>query len=188
MSEGGDITLILKRWTTDRPAALEELTPVVYQELRRIAAAYLRRERENYTLQPTALINEAYLRLVRQESASLEDRSHFYGVAARVMRQILVDSARSRRAAKRGSGNKVALDERIALADSEGHTDFLALHEALDQLGKQSARTAQVVELRYFGGLQLEEIATHLSISLATVKRDQALGEAWLRRALRSAC
>ncbi|HKD08819.1 MAG TPA: ECF-type sigma factor [Bryobacteraceae bacterium] len=187
MKETGDITLILKRWATDRPAVLEELTPVVYQELRRIAAAYLRRERENYTLQPTALVNEAYLRLVKQDNASLENRSHFYGVAARVMRQILVDLARSRRAAKRGSGKKVALDEKIALPDSGGCIDFLALHEALDQLGKQSARTAQVVELRYFGGLQLEEIAVHLNISLATVKRDQAVGEAWLRRALQRA-
>jgi RNA polymerase sigma factor (TIGR02999 family) len=184
MSGTGDITAILKRWTTDGRAALEELTPVVYQELRKIAASYLRRERENFTLQPTALIHEAYLRLVRQDSASLEDRSHFYGVAARVMRQILVDSARSRGAAKRGSGNKVTLDERIAIPSASGDWDFLALHQALDKLAIQHARTAQVIELRYFGGLQLEEIADQLSISLATVKRDQAIGEAWLRRAL----
>jgi RNA polymerase sigma-70 factor, ECF subfamily len=187
MSPAGDITTILKRWSTDRPAALEELTPVVYQELRKIAAAYLRRERENNTLQPTALINEAWLRLVKQDGASPQDRSHFYGVAARVMRQILVDAARTRRAAKRGAGNKVTLDERIELSNSRGDYDFLALHEALDMLAKQNPRTAQVVELRYFGGLQLEEIADHLSISLATVKRDQALGEAWLRRALKGA-
>jgi RNA polymerase sigma factor (TIGR02999 family) len=185
MSEAGDITAILKRWTTNRPEALEELMPMVYQELRKIAASYLRRERENFTLQPTALIHEAYLRLVRQDIATLEDRSHFYGVAARMMRQILVDSARARGAAKRGGGNKITLDEGVAAAGTGEDWDFLALHDALEKLGSQHPRTAQVVELRYFGGLQLEEIAVHLSISLATVKRDQAIGEAWLRRALR---
>jgi len=184
MSPGGDITAILKRWSTDRAAALEELTPVVYAELRRIAAAYLRRERANQTLQPTALVHEAYLRLVKQESADLEDRSHFFGVAARVMRQILVDAARARQAEKRGGGNKVSLDEIIEVRDAGGAWNFLVLHEALDKLAEQNPRTAQVVELRYFGGLQLEEIAAHLSISLATVKRDQALGNAWLRHAL----
>jgi RNA polymerase sigma-70 factor, ECF subfamily len=187
MSQAEDITAILKRWTTDRPAALEELTPVVYQELRRIAASYLRHERDACTLQPTALINEAYLRLVKQDSASLEDRSHFYGVAARVMRQILVDAARARGAAKRGADHNVALDENIAVPAAGGDMDFLALHEALGKLAEQIPRTARVVELRYFGGLQLEEIAAHLAISLATVKRDQAVGEAWLRRALKGA-
>jgi RNA polymerase sigma factor (TIGR02999 family) len=185
MSAPGDITAILKRWNTDRPAALNELTPVVYQELRKIAAAYLRRERDNVTLQPTALIHEAYLRLIKQDSAGLEDRSHFYGVAARLMRQILVDVARARAAAKRGAGSKVTLDEKIAIRGSGADWDFLTLHEALGKLASQSPRTAQVVELRYFGGLQLEEICEHLSISLATVKRDKAIGEAWLRRALR---
>jgi RNA polymerase sigma factor (TIGR02999 family) len=185
MGEAGDITAILKRWTINRPAALEELMPMVYQELRKIAASYLRRERENVTLQPTALIHEAYLRLVRQDVATLEDRSHFYGVAARVMRQILVDSARARGAAKRGGGHKITLDERVAAPGTGEDWDFLDLHDALDKLESQHPRTAQVVELRYFGGLQLEEIAGYLSISLATVKRDQAIGEAWLRRALR---
>jgi RNA polymerase sigma-70 factor (ECF subfamily) len=184
MNPAGDITTILKRWSSDRPAALEELTPLVYGELRRIAAGYLGRERDNFTLQPTALINEAWLRLARPDSASLEDRSHFYGVAARVMRQILVDAARARQAYKRDAGNQVTLDERLAFTDPNGNCDFLALHEALEKLEMQNARTAQVVELRYFGGLKLEEVASHLSISLATVKRDQALGEAWLRRAL----
>lgn len=184
MSPAGDITMILKRWSVDRPGALDELTPVVYGELRRIAASYLSRERKDHTLQPTALINEAWLRLVKQDNASLEDRSHFYGVAARIMRQILVDAARARQAGKRGSGNKVPLDDEIVLPNSGGNMNFLALHEALEKFAEIDRRAAEVIELRYFGGLQLEEIAQHLSISLATVKRDQALAEAWLRRAL----
>ena len=184
MSPSGDITVILKRWTDDRPAALEALTPIVYAELRRIAASYLSRERPGHTLQPTALINEAYLRLVKQDSASIDDRSHFYGICARMMRQILVDAARAHRAEKRGSGNKVTLDGTLQAADDGDGIDFLAVHEALEGLQQHNARTAQVLELRYFGGMQLDEIGAHLSISLATVKRDQALGEAWLRRAL----
>jgi RNA polymerase sigma-70 factor (ECF subfamily) len=184
VSPSGDITVILRKWTEDRPAALEALTPIVYSELRRIAAGYLSRERTGHTLQPTALINEAYLRLVKQDSASIEDRSHFYGICARMMRQILVDAARAHRSEKRGAGNRVTLDERVEAADGGADVDFLAVHEALEKLHGQNQRTAQVLELRYFGGMQLEEIAAHLSISLATVKRDQALGEAWLRRAL----
>jgi RNA polymerase sigma-70 factor (ECF subfamily) len=182
----GDVTTILKRWTDDRPAALEALTPIVYSELRKIAASYLRRERQDHTLQPTALINEAYLRLVKQESADFQDRSHFYALAARMMRQILLDAARAHQAEKRGSGNKVTLDERIDAGGGNGAWDFLVLHEALEKLQAHNQRTAEVVELRYFGGLQLEEIAENLAISLATVKRDLAFGEAWLRRALAS--
>jgi RNA polymerase sigma factor (TIGR02999 family) len=177
----------LKRWDADRPAALEALTPMVYGELRKIAAAYLRRERTDHTLQPTALIHEAYLRMVRQESATIQDRSHFYGLAARLMRQILVDTARSYHAEKRGSGNKVQLDEKLAIPGRNVAWDFLALHEALEKLQSHNPRIAQAVELRYFGGLQLEEIAGEIAVSLATVKRDLALGEAWLRRALAGA-
>ena len=135
-------------------------------------------------MQPTALINEAYLRLVRQESAGLQDRSHFYTLAARMMRHILVDAARAYHAEKRGSGRKVQLDDELQLAAGSQSWDFLALHEALEKLQGHNVRTAQAVELRYFSGLQLEEIAEALGISLATVKRDLALGEAWLRRAL----
>lgn len=183
---GGDITIILQRWDSDRESAIEALTPIVYRELHKIAAAYLRRQRSDHTLQPTALIHEAYLRLVRQEAASFQDRSHFYALAARMMRQILVDAARARLSEKRGSGNQVPLDERLAIAGSREGLDFLAVHEALEKLQAHNARMAQAVELRYFGGLKLEEIAETLSISLATVKRDLALGEAWLRRALRT--
>ena len=180
----GDITLILKRWDRDRHSAVEALTPIVYAELRRIAAAYLRRQHPGHTLQPTALIHEAYLRLVRQESADIQDRSHFYALAARMMRQILVDSARSSRAEKRGAGNKVQLDENHEIGFRDRAIDLLAIHEALDKLGDYNSRMAQSVELRYFGGLQLEEIAAALEVSLATVKRELVLGEAWLRRAL----
>lgn len=183
----GDITLILKRWDTDREAAAEALTPIVYGELRKIAAAYLRRERPNHTLQPTALIHEAYVRLVKQDSAGLQDRSHFYALAARTMRRVLVDGARAYHAEKRGAGNKVQLDERMEFDAGDRVVDFLAVHEALDKLGSHDSRAAQAVELRYFGGLQLDEIAAALSVALATVKRDLTFGEAWLRRALAEA-
>jgi RNA polymerase sigma factor (TIGR02999 family) len=184
MSAACDVTLVLKRWSADPQAAAEELTPTVYRELRRIAAAYLGRERPDHTLQPTASIHEAYLRLVDVRSVDLADRKHFYVLAARMMRRILVDAARSRQAAKRGFGNKVPLDESIEIGDGGRACNFLALHQALEKLQEHNARTAQAVELRYFGGLQLEEIGEGLDVSLATVKRDLAIGEAFLRRAL----
>lgn len=183
----GDITVLLQQWTENRQAVVAALTPIVYEELHKIAASYLRRQRPDHTLQPTALIHEAYLRLVRQEQANIQDRTHFFTLAARMMRQILVDAARARHAEKRGSGNKVQLDERMELGDGGRAWDFLAVHEALEKLNDYNPRLAQGVELRYFGGLQLDEIAEGLSISLATVKRDLALGEAWLRRALAGA-
>jgi len=176
--------MILKRWDGDRQSAVEALTPIVYTELRKIAAAYLRRQRPDHTLQPTALVHEAYLRLVRQESADIHDRSHFYALAARMMRQILVDGARAVQAEKRGSGKKVQLDEKLEIGSRDEAVDLLSVHEALEKLAGHNGRMAQAVELRYFGGLQLDEIAATLDISLATVKRDLALGEAWLRRAL----
>ena len=183
----GDITLILQRWDSDREAAAEALTPIVYKELHRIASVYLGRQRRDHTLQPTALINEAYLRLVRQEEANLKDRGHFYTLAARMMRQILVDAARAHLSERRGSGKKVQLEERLEIGSTDHNADFLAVHEALDRLQAHNARAAQAVELRYFGGLSLEEIAAAQSLSLATVKRDLTLGEAWLRRALAEA-
>jgi len=186
MPGSGDITVILQSWDSDRQSAMESLTPIVYRELHKIAAAYLRRQRPGHTLQPTALINEAYLRLVKQEKANIADRAHFYALAARMMREILVDTARARNAAKRGSGNKVQLDEKIEIGDERQALDFLAVHQALEKLQSHNERLAQAVELRYFGGLQLDEIAGSLSVSIATVKRDLAFGEAWLRRALAS--
>ena len=182
----GEITIILQGWDSDRRAAIDALTPIVYRELHRIASAYLRKQRSDHTLQPTALINEAYLKLVRQESASFRDRAHFYTLAAKMMRQILVDAARAHLSEKRGSGKKVQLDDKMEIA-GDHNADFLAVHEALEKLQIHNERLAQAVELRYFGGLQLEEIAEAQSISLATVKRDLTLGEAWLRRALAEA-
>jgi len=178
---GGDITMILQRWDTDRQSVVEALTPIVYRELHVIATAYLRRQRPDHTLQPTALVNEAYMRLVKHDSANFQDRSHFYALAARMMRQILVDAARQRLAEKRGSGNNVQLDTKLEIPGSSKGADFLAIHEALDKLQAHDPRVAQVVELRYFGGLKLEEIAEAMSISLATVKRELTLGVAWLR-------
>jgi len=183
-SESADITGILRRWEDDRDSAIEQLTPIVYAELRKIAVAFLRRARPDHTLQPTALVHEAYLKLVKQDGAIARDRSHFYALAARMMRQILVDTARARKASKRGSGEKVPFDDRMGIDVGGSMADFYALHEALEKLEAHNARTSQTVELRYFGGLQLEEIAEALGTSLATVKRDLALGQAWLKRAL----
>ena len=183
-SSGGDITMILQRWDTDRQAVVEALTPIVYNELHKIAAAYLRRQRPDHTLQPTALVNEAYMRLVKHKSANFQDRAHFYALAARMMRHILVDAARARLAEKRGSGNKVQLDTNLKVPGVARGVDFLAIHDALDKLQVHDPRVAQVVELRYFGGLKLEEIAEAMSLSLATVKRDLTLGVAWLRGTL----
>jgi RNA polymerase sigma factor (TIGR02999 family) len=180
----GDITAILQSWDNDRQSAMEALTPIVYGELRKIAASHLRRQRPDHTLQPTALIHEAYLRMMRPESASPADRSHFYTLAACMMRHILVDAARAYNAEKRGSGNKLQLDEKMEIGIGRETLDFLAVHEAIEKLGSHNSRLAEAVDLRYFGGLELQEIATALSVSLATVKRHLALGEAWLRRAL----
>ena len=174
MTSGTDITLILQDWDNDRPRVMEQLTPVVYAELRRIAARYLRNERPNHTLQPTALINEAYL----------HNRAHFYALAARLMRQILVDAARVRHSEKRGAGGCLQLNADLDVGAPDRGLDMLVVHDALEKLGSHSPRVAQVVELRYFGGLELKEIAETLSISLATMKRDLTLGQAWLRRAL----
>ena len=157
--------------------------PIVQQELRRVAAAYLRRERSDHTLQPTALINEAYIRLMDQSSPTFENRAHFYGIAAQIMRQILVDFARKRLSAKRGSGNREALDP--AIADSYRQSEeVIAVHQALDRLAAFDAHKARTMELRHFGGLALEEIAEATGRSLSSVKRDLQLAGAWLRREL----
>ena len=185
-SAGGNITRILQRWDSDRQAAVDALTPIVYGELHRIAAAYLRRQRSDHTLQPTALINEHICAWSARNRRAFDDRTHFYTVAAKMMRQILVDTARAHLSEKRGSGKKVQLDEKMEIAGN-ANLEFLAVHEALDWLQTHNERLAQAVELRYFGGLQLSEIAEALSTSLATVKRDLTLGEAWLRRALAEA-
>jgi len=184
MSETGtDVTALLIEWRRGDAAALERLTPLIYQELRRVAGAYMRRERGGHTLQPTALINEAYLRLVDRTTPDFNSRTHFFGIAARLMRQVLVDFARSRQAAKRGDGENVPLDD-LQVAGPEPTAVLLDLHDALARLERINERQARVVELRYFGGLSRIEVAEALDISLARVKRDLAEAETWLRREL----
>ena len=159
--------------------------PLVYGELRQLAAAYLRGERQGHTLQPTALVNEAYLRLVDQSTPDWQGRSHFYGVAARVMRQVLVDHARRKRAKKR-AGELLPLEEVVSLQpDRSG--DLLALDTSLKDLEKLDARKCKAIELRYFAGLSLDEIAQSMNLSVDTVRRDLRMAQAWLRRAMQSA-
>src|SRR5262245_33215783 len=179
----GDITQMLARWAAGDRAALDALMPLVYAELRKIADAYLRRERTGHTLQPTALVNEAWLRLVRQEQVAFEHREQFYALAAQVMRRILVDHARSVNAEKRGGGLKTTLDEAVG-GEASRVVELIALDEALERLAGVSPRQAQVIELRYFGGLNVEEMAGVLGVSPATISRDQKTAEAWLGHVL----
>jgi RNA polymerase sigma-70 factor, ECF subfamily len=185
MESTATVTQLLFRWSQGDQAALEQLAPIVQQELRSLAKIYLKRGRPHQTLQPTALINEAWLRLIGESAAiRFENRSHFYGIAARLMRIVLVDYARARRAVKRGGGLDALTLEHAALLSPGRAPEILEVNEALDQLAGVDKRKAQVIELRYFGGMSREEIAAALSLTLATVKRDLRLGEAWLRRFL----
>jgi RNA polymerase sigma factor (TIGR02999 family) len=182
-AQARDVTALLMEWQHGDAVALERLMPVVYGELQRLAASYLRGERLGHTLQPTALIHEAYLRLVSQKTPHFRNRSHFYGVAAHLMRQILVDSARSRNAQKRGTGERVNLDDVVASSPERPH-DIVALDEALSELAKVDDRKCRVIEMRYFGGLTNEEIAEAVGVSVPTVVRDTRFAEAWLRQHL----
>jgi RNA polymerase sigma factor (TIGR02999 family) len=176
----GDVTQLLAQWRQGDPVALDAATRIVYAELRKIAGSYLHQERGEHTLQPTALINEAYLRLVKDDSPSFENRRKFFAFAARLMRQVLVDHARSAGAEKRGGGvARVPLNEALDFAPDRQH-EFLALNQALDTLSGLSPRKAQVIELRYFGGLSTEETAEVLDVSIATISREQRMAEAWL--------
>ena len=179
----GDITQILREWAKDRHAAVEQLTPLVYSELHKIASGYMRNQRYNHTLQATELINEAYMRMVKQDNASFDDRTHFFALAAKIMRGILVDFARAHKSEKRAGGKLVQLEPGIDVSANGAH-EFLALHDALDRLRDFDERKAAVLELRFFGGLGFEEISNVLGISLITAKRDAAFAEAWLRRDL----
>jgi RNA polymerase sigma factor (TIGR02999 family) len=182
-SEG--ITQLLLRWSDGDSSAREELMPLVYEELRRLAGRYLRRERPGHTLQPTALVNEAYLKLIDQSHVEWQNRAQFFGLAARLMRNILVDHARNRGAAKRGGGQySISLSRAERLADDKSEVDLLAINEALERLSAFDAQKARIVELRFFGGLTIEEAAEVLDISHATVEREWALARAWLRREL----
>lgn len=179
------ITELLIDWSKGDQAALEKLMPLVYNELRRLAANYLRRERASHTLQPTALVNEAYLKLVDQRNARWQNRAHFFGISAQLMRRILVDHARQHQAAKRGGSNQQRLSitsaEQIA---KQPEVDLLALNEALDELTKMDPQQGRIVELRFFGGLSIDETAEVLGVSHATVERDWKMARAWLRRQL----
>jgi RNA polymerase sigma factor (TIGR02999 family) len=177
-----DVTRLLVNWSNGDQAALEELAPLVYGELRRLAARYLRKERSDHTLQSTALVNEAFIRLVDQRSVKWQNRAHFFGVAAQMIRRILVDHARNRQAHKRGSGApKLSLDEAIALPERRD-LDLVLLDDALNSLAKVDAQQARIVELRFFTGLTVEETAEVLGISPATVKRDWVTAKAFLYR------
>ena len=176
------ITHLLKEWSDGDEAALDRLTPLVYQELRQQAARYLRRERRGHSLQTTALINEAYIRLIDARDVRWESRAHFFGIAANLMRRILVDHARRRDAEKRGGPQiRLTLSD-LAVVTKNTDVDLLAIDEALDRLSVLDPQQARVVELRFFGGLSVEETATALGISAKTVKRDWRVARAWLRR------
>jgi len=180
-----DVTRLLDRWASGDEKALADLTPLVYRELRQLAAGYLRKERNGHTLQPTALVHEAYLRLVEQNRPDWENRSHFFGVAARLMRQILVDHARRRNAGKR-AGLSVPLEGAVTFRQ-ERSRDLLALDTGLTALEKLDARKCKAVELRYFGGFSMDEIAQALEVSPITVRRDLRMAEAWLQKEMQGA-
>jgi len=178
-----NVTRLLVQWTEGNPQALEDLMPMVYAEMRRLAQSYLRRERSDHTLQSTALVHEAYLRLVDQ-NVSWQSRAHFFGIAAQMMRRILVDHARAHDAAKRGDGAcRVTLDEDLAVREQRD-VDVIALDVALENLAKIDPQQSRIVELRFFGGLSIEDTSEVLKISPATVKRDWAMAKAWLHRAM----
>jgi len=183
-STGHAVTRLLKEWSEGDRAALEKLLPLVHQELHRLARRYMRRERAAHTLQTTAVVNEAYLRLVDQQRADWRSRAHFFAVCAQVMRHILVDYARRKCSGKRGGGaHKVTLDD-VAPASTERAAELVALDEALEALAELHPRRSKVVELRYFGGLNNREAAEALGISEVTVERDWRFARAWLCREL----
>ena len=178
------VTALLRAWSRGDEGARDALLPLVYEELRRRAAAYLRRERRGHTLQPTALVHEAYLRLVGQDVA-WKDRAHFFGLASEIMRRVLVDHARSRKAGKRAGGwTRVELDEAVALSEQRD-IDLVVLDQALAELSDLDPRHGRIVELRFFGGLTLEQTAAVLGVSPATVKRDWSLARTWIYRRVR---
>jgi len=185
MPQSESVTQLLVDWSKGDQAALNKLMPLVYSELRRLAKNYLKRESPGHTLQPTALVNEAYLRLVDQKTARWQNRAQFYGVAAQLMRRILVDHARAKHAEKRGGANQQRLS--ITSAREAGATpdlDVLALNEALEELATLDPQQSRIVELKFFGGLSIEETAEVMDLGHATVERDWKMARAWLRRKL----
>jgi RNA polymerase sigma factor (TIGR02999 family) len=179
--ESPDVTQLLKDWSGGDEAAADRLMPLVHEELRRLAHQYMRRENPGHTLQTSALVNEAYVRLVDQSKIQWESRAHFFGIAARLMRQILVDQARRKNFAKRGGGAiRVSLDSANAIAQEQS-ANVMALDEALKTLEQTDLRKSQIVELRFFGGMSIEETAEALNVSPGTVMRDWTFARAWLR-------
>ena len=179
-----EVSQLLLDWSNGNQAALDRLTPLVYEELHRLAHRHMRLERPNHTLQTTALVNEAYVRLVDQRNLHWKNRAHFFSIASRLMRRILVDLARAHHRAKRGGGAlEVSLDE-AAIVSSERATELVALDEALTNLAAFDQRKSQVVELRFFGGMSVEETAEAMRLSPITIKREWSAAKAWLYRAL----
>jgi RNA polymerase sigma factor (TIGR02999 family) len=180
----GDVTRLLLEWKRGDATALDRLLPLIYAELRRIASRRLRHERPGHTLQPTALVHEAYFKLVEAPELEWRDRAHFFAVAARVMRHVLVDHARAHLAGKRGGALRKVSIENVTAPGVAADIDLLALEEALGRLGDFDPQQSRVVELRYFGGLTIEETAEVIGVSIATVKREWMMARAWLRREL----
>jgi RNA polymerase sigma factor (TIGR02999 family) len=179
-----EVSRLLLNWSNGDRAALDKLVPLVYDELRRLAGHFMRREREGHTLQTTALVNEAYLRLIDQRSVRWQNRAHFFAIAAQLMRRILVDHARSRRYAKRGGeARQVSFDE-AAIVSRERGAELVAVDDALTDLAARDARKSQIVELRFFGGLNIEETAEVMGISPTTVQREWRSAKAWLYDAI----
>ena len=183
--QSNEVTQLLLDWSRGNGAALDELMPLVYQELRKLAGGYLRSERPDHTLQPTALIHEAYLRMIGKEMPEWQSRAHFFGVAARLMRQILVEHARTRHAAKRGGDQqKISLDDAPQVFAQSDAAELLALDDALTKLAAFDERRSRILEMRSFGGMSVEETALALGVSDTTVKREMRLAQAWIRREL----
>jgi RNA polymerase sigma factor (TIGR02999 family) len=184
-SSGPQVTQLLQAWSEGDQGALDQLMPMVYEELHRLARGYMADERPGHTLQATALVNEAYLRLAHSEHGGWRDRAHFFAVSARVMRRILVDWARSRRAQKRGSDvPALELQENLAILPGKSGNDLIAIDDALQTLAAFDSRKSQIVEMRFFGGLSVKETAEVLTVSEETVRRDWNMAKSWLRREL----
>jgi RNA polymerase sigma factor (TIGR02999 family) len=179
------VTELLAKWQAGADGAFDDALPLVYEELRRLAHHYMRQERPDHTLQSTALVHEAYLRLEKQGAGQFQNREHFVAICAQLMRQILVEYARGHRAAKRDGGLKLELDDAVAFKSKS--VDLVALDDALTELARMDPRQSQIVELRFFGGLSIEETGGVLNLSPATVKRDWTTARAWLRRQLSKA-
>lgn len=183
-SKQTEITLLLDAMGAGQEDAPEKLLELVYNDLRRLAGAYMKNERSDHTLQPTALVHEAFIRLVEWENVTWQNRAQFFAVAAEVMRKVLIDHARQKKAQKRSGGQKIELDEAISFSEKK-EFDLLALEEVLQSLEKIDARQAKIVELRFFGGLSIEETAHVLKISDTTVKREWTFAKAWFQRELK---